>query len=731
MAESRHPSILRNRIKHLFQTYEDYSLTFMKEDQYQERVGERKMKSDRRGNCVHFESTLGKPYDKMFQNRNGFQNLNGSKKESNEKRYCFDIQQEIFEDGNEYYNDIDTSYKNLFYQGLNVGDDPNTEYLLVENYTSIIYESCEDKINILVVNSGLPGGIIEAQIKGKEDFLIPCTYSKNILSFFSPQLEEGVYQLRFFLNKELLFIKLLRDNEKLGEALKSVPLHVIKINDFASSVVEKKDSPNIKRMYKLSKTNNVNTNKELLKIYNSTYKEYGKYENRRDNQIMLGHNYRLQNTNEIDFYSFLKCYSAQFVDHTFRKNNIRKEKSNVYETNRNILNNTNTINFVSPLNLEPNVEQNRIPIMYKKLLYDNCIYENKKIIMQFHNSVFELEPFKVLSVHIFTKSELKDGYSIFAFNLIPLAKNSKNEEVNELLSGTLAFPLIRETEDNSSDFLNETSRITKGNNLITANSLGPSEDNTNYSKYSNNNNRNSARKIRNYMSSLYMFQSDETNCADIRLWKHEETFTCRKNKRADNFYISKEDCCRDVKSPIPPELINNKNIFKKYAEGVQIADNVSIFFEPWNEEVMPVKKFHMLFNTELPLNKIQHVCSLVSGVKDDYFLFDESFNQSDDNSDTEKGSSNYFVESTEQKVEQETKELKETKDLKEAKGLRETKELQKTKRGILEHLRTNFVSFVLVVDGKIYNSVIPISKFLLVFIINFWLHFVSVRKPVI
>lgn len=719
MAESRPPSILRNRIKHLFQTYEDYSMTLMKEDQYQERSGEKKTKSDRRDHCGYVDSSLSRPYEQQFQNRNGSPN------ELNEKRYCFDIQQEIFKDNNERSDDIDTSYKNLFYQGLAVGDDSNREYLLVENYTSVIYESCEDKINILVVNSGLPGGIIEAQIKGKEDFLIPCSYSKNILSFFSPQLEEGVYQLRFYLNKELLFIKLLRDNEKLREALKSVPLHVIKVSDFASSVIEKKDSPKGKRVYQLRKTNNVNTHKELLKIYNSTYKEYGKNENRRDNQIMLGHNYRLQNTSDIDFYSFLKCYNAQFVDHTFRKNGIRKENDCVYESNRNILNNTNTINFVSPLNLEHNVEHNRIPIMYKKLLYDNCIYENKKIIMQFHNTIFELEPFKVLSAHIFTKSELKDGYSIFAFNLVPLAENSKYEEVKELLSGTLAFPLIGETEDNC-DLLNETSRTTNGNNLIAANPVVPSEGNTNNNRYNSNNNNNSsnsssnsARKIKNYMSSLYMFQSDETNCADIRLWKHQESFICRKNKRADNFYISKEDCCKDIKSPIPPELINNKNIFKKYADGMQIADNVSIFFEPWNEEVMPVKKFHSLFNTELPLKKIQHVCSLINGVKDDYFLFDKSFNQYDDSSDTIIGSSNHFVESKGHKMEQEKK------------NLQKMNNLQGTNRQILEHLRTNFVSFVLIVDGKIYNSVIPINKFLLVFIINFWLHFVNIRKPVI
>lgn len=725
MGETAGCSILRNRIKNLFQTYEKYLDVSLKEDSDPTLLKENVNRLNVKGNDDHHmlhgwqESSMDLGFSPDFC---------GMKKSISYEADC-----DFFRNSDKT-NETESIFNNDSYNKCISRFSLVKECLLVESYTSIIYENCEDKINVCIANKGLPEGIIEAQIKGKNSFLIRCNYFKNLISFFAPQLEIGVYTLTFFLNKELLCVNLLTDSIDTEKQYKSLPLHVIAINDFGSSVNSRTTgSISKKKRFELKKANNIHTNKELLKIYNSICKEYGNKENGRNSQLMIGYNYKLRNTDDINFYSLFKSYNDQFVNHTF-PNNYKKEKDSDYANNRNTINN---INFSGPLNFEPLVEQNRIPIMYKKLLYDNCIYENKKILMQFHTNLFELDPFEVLSVHIFTKENLKDGYSIFAFNLIPLAKDAKQLGVNEAFLDASKL-LTRDEIDGitDTDVFKERRAIANIDDLVSID-----RKNKNINK---NSNFNITDKAKDYKSSLYMLQSDETNCADIRLWKHLDTFTCRKNKRATDFYIKKKECCTNIQSPVPPELINNKNVFKKYAEGIKISDNVSIFFEQWNEDVMPIKKFIDPFNAEKPLKKIQRVCSLIKDVKADYLLFDEYFNNmcfdnalNKGNNEANNNDSNKYnnltynnmqkqeqgnVDNSDRKTEQTTE-----------KGNGEGKGNDKNilQKKIMDHLQNNFVSFTLVVDGKIYNSVVPISKFLLVFIINCWLYFVDVRKKLV
>lgn len=724
MGQTSGSYILRNRIKNLFETYEEYLHVSSKENN-----NSPLFRGD--GNILKVK---GNNDDYKLPGPRGWP---GSS--SVDPALCPGL--------HEMKESTPYEKENDFWRNLGKGSDANCVYnnhcynkcisrsilvkecLLVENYTSLIYENCEEKINVLVANKGLPEGIIEAQIKGKDSFLIRCSYFKNIISFFSPQLEVGAYTLTFFLNKEIVYVKLLRDSVDTEKRYKCVPFHVIAITDFGNSVINRtRSSLSKKKRFELSTTNNVHTNKELLKIYNSVCKEYGNRENGRNSQIMVGYNFKLKNTSDMDFYSLFKNYKDQFIDHTFEKNCIKTDDV-TYDRNKNVINN---INFVGPFNFEPFVAQNRIPILYKKLLYDNCTYENKKILMQFHNNLFELDPFEVLSVHIFTKEDLKDGYSIFAFNLIPLAKNAKQLSANETFLN--ASKLLRrngEIKDTT-----DMSAFEKKHGAIGSDAVG-SINKINMNVY-NKSNYSITEKTEGYKSSLYMLQSDETNCADIRLWKHLDTFTCRKNRKAADFYIKKQECCTNIQSPVPPDLINNKNVFKKYAEGIKISDNISIFFESWNEDVMPIKKFIDSFIVDVPLKKIQHVCSLIKGVKEDYFLFDESFNKSDCDGVPKKGSDGNNndhpapnkVEKQEQgninKSEQKTGQATE-----EGKSRENGDGKNTSRKEIMDHLLNNFVSFTLIVDGKIYNSVIPISKFLLFFIINCWLHFVDVRKQLV
>ncbi|SBT70561.1 conserved Plasmodium protein, unknown function [Plasmodium malariae] len=430
------------------------------------------------------------------------------------------------------------------------------KYLIVENYTSIVYENCEDKVNIILANKSIQKGRIEIQIKGKECFTIPCTINKNILSCFFPQLERGMYHLFFFFNKEMMYIKLLRPGFELTEDSKCLLFHVIEINDY-SYCLDSKKRTNTK--YNISIKNNVYTNKELLKLYDKIFKEYNvaaTKEKREDTKIAIGNNYKLKNNNDDNFYNFLKCYKDEFIDHSFR---AKKNKID-----------TNNMNFITQLNIEKGIPQSRIPILYKKLLYDNCIYENKMIIMHFHSKIFEFDPFNVLSTHIFTTDELKDGYTIFAFNIIPIiqGENKKRKVKQKKMKD------MKMMENYSSHKMDTTKHVEKNISFINMHSTG---------------------KKKGYFSTLLMFNSDETNCADVRLWKYINAIKCVKNSTSNNFYIKKNyyennyenSYEKNIQCPIPNELINNKNVFKKYAEGLKISEEDLFFF--FNKEMMYIK----------------------------------------------------------------------------------------------------------------------------------------------
>ncbi|SBT75655.1 conserved Plasmodium protein, unknown function [Plasmodium ovale] len=551
------------------------------------------------------------------------------------------------------------------------------KFLIVENYTSIIYENCEDKINVILASESMIEGKIEIQVKGKESYMIPCNVYMNVLSCFFPQLERGIYHLFFFVNKEMTFIKLLFPGMVFNDYSKSLPLHVIEIKDFGYCV-DNKWHKNTK--YNISVHNNVYTNRELLKMYDNMYKKYKMTSqvNRRNIKIGVGKNYKLEINNDEDFYDFLKSYKDIYTDHSSRKknNNIHANSVNGVNgvngvNNVNSVNGVNNVNFISQLNLEGEISQSRIPILYKKLLYDNCVYKNKMVIMYFHSIIFEYDPFNVLSVHIFTKDELKDGYTIFAFNLIPIYSN-ENEKMEE------NSPLHK---------MDKKTGVNVG--------------------------------------------EDEDNCADVRLWNYIRTIVCVKNGTSGKFYINRDALKNDMQCPVPPELINNKNVFRKYAEGLKISEQVSIFFEKWNDDVLPVQKFVHSSSHGLSFGKMERLSNLVKrdAMKNEEgdILLLHSFRHKCEENENERGK--YQTEIIE-KGESNNSYCFDKVGCNEKTGSDQHDQNGKgeenlEKRETMECLRNSFVSFVFIVNGKIFQSVVPINKILLLFVINYWMHFVD------
>ncbi|SBS81441.1 conserved Plasmodium protein, unknown function [Plasmodium ovale curtisi] len=563
------------------------------------------------------------------------------------------------------------------------------KFLIVENYTSIIYENCEDKINVILANESIIEGKIEIQVKGKESYMIPCNVYMNVLSCFFPQLERGIYHLFFFVNKEMIFIKLLFPGMTFNDYSKSLPLHVIEIKDFGYCVENKWDK-NTK--YNISVHNNVYTNRELLKMYNNMYKNYTMISqvNRRNIKIGVGKNYKLEINNDEDFYDFLKSYKDIYTNHSFRNKN-----NNIH---------VNNVNFISQLNLEGEISQSRIPILYKKLLYDNCIYKNKMIIMYFHSVIFEYNPFNVLSVHIFTKDELKDGYTIFAFNLIPIL-NNENEKMEE---NSPFHKMDKKTGVN----------VEEGTSF-------------NILKWLEKKKKNKKKKKKSYLSTLLMFHADEDNCADVRLWNYIRTIVCVKNGTSSNFYINRDSLKNDIQCPVPPELINNKNVFRKYAEGLKISEQVSIFFEKWNDDVLPVQKFVHSSLHDLSFGKMERLSNLVKSdaMKNEEgdILLLHSFHHKCEESENERGKhQTEIIEKGESNNSYRFDKIgcneKAGSDQHDHNGKGEE---NLEKRETMECLHNSFVSFVFIVNGKIFQSVFPINKILLLFVINYWMHFVD------
>ncbi|CXH95362.1 conserved Plasmodium protein, unknown function [Plasmodium berghei] len=592
----------------------------------------------------------------------------------------------------------DVNKKNVIKENINTDKEndltlfsENKNYLFIENYTSVIYENCEDKINIILSNEYIPNGNIEIQIKGNDTFIVPCNITQNILSCYLPQLTRGIYNIYIFINKEMVFIKLLRPGFSLSENSKFLILHVIEIVDFSYCENRQEKKKNRKKIFDLNKSydiasnNNTFTNKELLKIYNNLYKKY--YTNVNDkirsDQIAIGQNYKLKITNDNKFYEFLNSYKNEFINHSFR---TKKNNSNI---------DMNNINIVSQLNLENCTTQNRIPILYKRLLYDTCIYENKIIIMQFHSKIFEYDPFNMLSAHIFTKDELKDGYTIFALNLVPTweieNRATDNSSANNNQDGNLKNNIF---EMKNKEYLDQNNYPIKIMNMS--------------EKYIKR------KKKKNYVSSLMIFRSDEANCADVRLWEYIKTIDCAKNNICNNFYINKNNYKNDIQCPVPDELINNKNIFRKYSQGLKISEQVSIFFENWNENILPVQKFVQSPKYNLPYLKTQDLSNFLKNKKEDILLISDFCKTKEQTSD---------MLNSEQK-----KELPYNTTLLDSSKNETAKNSEVGKNGNAACLLNNFISFVFVLNGKIYHSVVPINKVLLLFIINYWMHFVNTNK---
>ncbi|KYO03568.1 hypothetical protein PGSY75_0213800 [Plasmodium gaboni] len=607
---------------------------------------------------------------------------------TNKNEECIRIKRKIFKSDN----------MSIFIKGR--------KYLFIENYTSVIYEKCEDKLNIILANKYLERGIIEVQLKGNVTFIIPCCLNKNILSCFLPQLERGLYHLFFFFNKERMFIKLLRPGSELSDDIKSIPLHVIEITDFSHGFKKNKITDKNKQYIINSTHNNFYTNKELIKLYNDIYNNYNNIYNdeyKRNNKISLQNNFYLYNNNEEHFYNFLNCYKDQFIDHSSFTTKIR----NSYQHNKNTIikekeNNTivdiNNMNFISQLHLEKHVAQSRIPILYKRLLYDNCIYENKMVIMHFHTKIFEYNPFNILSTHIFTKSEIeKDGYIIFAFNIIPITLNPNKNKIKY---------------NNSYHNQNIYKKINYSSNIL--NSSGEKNEEIGNS----------------YLSTLFILNSDERNCVDIRLWKYIKTVECNKNDISNNFYLSKNNY-KNVVCPISPQLINNKNIFKRYSEGLKISDKVSIFFEDWNEDILPVQKFVNSIEYDIPYKKLNELSNYVENINGDILLFndlkengkydsmcDENIKSQDESINDYQYNNNLTEVITNTSMNQNNFYIKDIEK-------KEIKHKDKMNKISINYLLNNFVSFVLIIDEKIYHSVTPINKFILLFIINYWMNFVE------
>lgn len=683
--------ILRERVRSIFETVEYSSEPFASLDQIEKQKQKQYDLSHKLQGRTNQETTTldeGEPNEKYdsVDERNRVHFDVGTCIEEKATDWISSIKRE--DNVDEYfrkYRNLQDGKKTYEFKHYNhTLFDENKKYLIVENYTSVFYEQCEEKLNVIIANKTIPEGLIEVQIKGKENYMIPCKYNtkNHIISCFLPLLKVGIYHLFFFINKEMMFLKFLRSNYELSENGKSLSIHVIEINDFAASMKKEGKHVTTSKKYVLGLDNSPYTNKELIKLYNETYKEYGKKVGKRDGPITVGNTYTLNETKQVDFYNFLKCYKDEFVNHSFRK----KESIDA-----------NTINFMSVLNFESTTMQQRIPLLYKKLLYDHCIYENKRILMHFHSRIFEYDPFKMLSVHVFTKETLTNGYTVFAFDLIPLTDEKKG---NHLFASSLNSILHRSIEypDDNND---------KDTNEITV-SLKDEKEGT-------------YNEVTNFFGTLSIYKTNETNCVDVRMWEFVETITCRKNRRSQQFYIDKNNYER-VECPIPSELINNKNIFKRYPDGIKISDHISIFFESWNDEILPIKKFVNFFGNIFPCKKIQEVCKLIKEVNPDFLLFDQFYE-------------NFKIEK--EKKESSTNEQNETNSTNVSPApplgykVKEDDNKKEEQIKILNHLMNTYVSFVLIVEGKIYVSVVPINKLLLLFIINFWMYFIDLKKQVV
>ncbi|KJP85297.1 hypothetical protein AK88_05079 [Plasmodium fragile] len=544
--------------------------------------------------------------------------------------------------------------------------------LLVQSYTSLIYEHCEEKVNVVLANRTMHEGKVEMQISGEgESFLLPCKLDGNILSAFSPQLKKGVYNLFFFMNKERMYSKLLSCGvDKLSKDMPCLPLHVIEISNFGHVAYGR--GVNKQPAYNIRVNNHVHTNKGLLNLYGLINKKYNQMANRegiRDGRVTLGTDYQLHTNSDNHFYNFLSAYKETYTDHHPQVNGKKGGggKKKVY---------INNMHLACALKCDNHLEQGRIPWLYKKLLYDQCPHRDKVSIMSYHARLPRGDfSSGGLSAHVFAKDQLGGTYSIFSFDLAMGGVMEKNPQV----------------------------------------------------------------------SSLLRFNCEGDRCEDMRRWNYVETINCRKNNVARKFYFSNRGKRGiDVECPVPAELINNKNAFKTYAPGIRLSECVSLFFEDWNCDLLPIGPFvpseHFNMECEKVCAQMRELSTLVRNAHGDMLSFDDLCQEGQERDvsklgGTEKRGDNHPVGKNEQGKKEEDdghhtqgEKGQSSSGQADSRVLPHDEHLKCATKQTWEEAASNctlssFVSFVITIEGKIYHSVLPISRLLLLFVVNYWMHF--------
>ncbi|EUD66774.1 hypothetical protein C922_02759 [Plasmodium inui San Antonio 1] len=622
--------------------------------------------------------------------------------------------------------------------------------LMVQSYTSLLYEHCQDKVNVVLANRTMHEGRIEMQISGQgESFTLPARLDGNILSSFSPQLKKGVYNLFFFINKEMIYSKLLSCGvNKLSRGMPCLPLHVIEISSSGHVAYCRE----IKKLppYNIRVNNHVHTNKGLLKLYALMHKQYSQMANQegiRDGRVSLGTDYQLHTSSDSDFYDLLSAYKDAYTNHHPYVHGKKGKKEKLY---------INNIPFLSALNFVSHLEQCRIPPLYKKLLYDQCAYGDKVAIMRYHT---RLAPGNYssggLCAHVFAKDQLGGSYSVFAFDLVVPGVEK---------GGRRAIEGATTTSKAKTEY--EPPAWTKKNPPV---------------------------------SSLLRFSCNQDSCADMRQWSYVEAIHCRKNDVARKFYLSKGGkrgtnvegpvaypVTYPLQCPVPVELINNRNAFKRYAPGIRLSERASLFFEAWDCDILPVGPFvpsadcgtdcsmdcniHCNRHCEKVCAQMRNLSTLVRSARGDTLSFDDLCEEGQKRDVIKSGGTEKRadeVEKNEQvgkgqegKGQEDGQGSKEEEDGQGAKGpddgqgAKKTYDEDDTKgekrqssprraeskvRPQDEQLKcatkqtqeeagskcplSTFVSFVITIDGKIYHSVLPISRLLLLFVVNYWMYF--------
>ncbi|XP_053990895.1 uncharacterized protein LOC128882993 [Hylaeus volcanicus] len=87
------------------------------------------------------------------------------------------------------------------------------------------------------------------------------------------------------------------------------------------------------------------------------------------------------------------------------------------------------------VSLDSTLTQSGIPFNVRATIYHSVPSINRDIISQFHQQLFEIQPFRMYCLHLFTKSHPEEVYSIFSFTLRQEA--SSNDSKNPMFVSSL------------------------------------------------------------------------------------------------------------------------------------------------------------------------------------------------------------------------------------------------------------------------------------------------------